>query len=810
MSKGLDVKIQDMPLVPLRDLVVFPHMVTPLLVGRPKSMAAVEHAMLGDKLIAVVTQKTSDKEDPSLGDLFEIGTVAQILQIMRLPEGALKILVQGMHRARIQDFRWQDNHFRAQIETLHDTTEVNVEMLALMRAIQSLFEQYTRLNTRVPGELITTIAQVDQPDRLADLLAANIFVKQEIKQELLSELSGIRRLRRLGEILNSEIEILKIEKKISDQVRKQIETSQKNYYLIEQMKAIEKELGKEAGLFSEVAEMQERVKKANLPKEVHAKVLKEMERLARMMPYSPEAAVCRNYLDTLLELPWHQRTKDRLDITHAQKILDEDHYGLKEPKERILEYLAVRKLAGKQMKGPVLCLTGPPGVGKTSLAKSIARALNRKFVRVSLGGVRDEAEIRGHRRTYVGALPGRILSSLRKAGSRNPVFLLDEIDKLSRDFHGDPSAALLEVLDPEQNHAFNDHFVEVDFDLSEIFFITTANVKDSIHPTLRDRMEIIEISSYTEWEKLHIAKDFLIPKEIQANGLKNLAVQFTQGAIMGLIRGYTREAGLRHAQREIGKVCRKIAKESLLVKPGKKISVTEAQLTAYLGKPKFNLKDREEEFIEGIATGLAWTEVGGDILRIEATSMDGRGNLILTGQLGDVMRESAQAAWSFIRSRAGQFGLDARLFRKMDIHVHIPEGAIPKDGPSAGITLASAIYSLLTKQRIRKDLAMTGEITLRGRVLRVGGIKEKIIAAHREGIRTVLLPEPNEVDLEEVPESVRKELEFIFVRNVDDILAILNKGIKTSHADVAAPAGDGHTMPFAPESAGISQPVSGH
>ncbi len=804
------VKNQPIPVVPLRDVVVFPHMVTPLLVGRPKSMAAAERAMLQDKIVVLATQKTAEKESPQLSDLFEIGTLAQILQIMRLPEGSLKILVQGLHRVRIREFRWQEDHFSAEVQTLRDNVEKTVEVVALMRATQSLFEQYTKLNPRVPSELIQTVSQADTMDKLSDLLAANVLLKQEVKQELLMEPSSLKRLQRLGEILNSEIEILKIEKKISDQVRKQIETSQKNFYLLEQMKAIEKELGKEAGVIGETAELQRRIKKAQMPKEAQEKALKELERLSRMMPYTPEAAVCRNYIDILIDLPWKTRTKDRMNLENAKRILDEDHYGLAEPKERILEYLAVKKLAGKDMKGPVLCFSGPPGVGKTSLAKSIARALGRKFVRVSLGGVRDEAEIRGHRRTYVGALPGRILSSMRKAGVNNPVFLLDEVDKLSRDFHGDPSAALLEVLDPEQNHAFNDHFVEVDFDLSEVLFITTANVKDAIHPTLRDRMEIIEISSYTEWEKLRIAMDFLIPKELKANGLKSVPVQFAEDAILALLRGYTREAGLRNAQREIGKICRKIAKESLMKKQGaKKIILAEKDLKSYLGKPRFNLADREEELIEGVATGLAWTEAGGDILRIEATTMDGRGNLILTGQLGDVMRESAQAAWSFIRSRAKHYGLDSAFYRRMDLHVHVPEGAIPKDGPSAGVALAAAIYSLLTKKRIRKDLAMTGEITLRGRVLRVGGIKEKIIAAHREGIRTVLLPAENEVDLEDVPESVRNELQFVFVRRMDEILGLLAQDAGKTPTDIARVLAE-HPIKFPTGQSGISFPSIEH
>ncbi len=786
----MTLKYQYLPLVPLRDVVVFPHMVIPLLVGRPKSMAAVDRAMAQDKLVVLATQKTADKESPELSDLFSVGILAQIMQIMKQPEGSLKILVQGLNRVHIKEFKWTDNHINAGVVISRDPVEKTVEIVALMRSIQSLFEQYARLNTRVPSELTQTVSQTDQPDKLSDILAAHVLVKQDVRQELLLEVSSVKRLTRLGEILNSEIEILKIEKKISDQVRKQIETSQKNFYLLEQMKAIEKELGKDAGAGSEMAELKARIKKARMPKDAQEKVLKELERLSRMMPYTPEAAVCRNYIDTLVDLPWHQRTADRLDLDHVQKILDEDHHGLKDPKERIVEYLAVKKLAGSQMKGPVLCFVGPPGVGKTSLAKSIAKALGRKFVRVSLGGVRDEAEIRGHRRTYVGSLPGRILSSLRKVGTKNPVFLLDEVDKLSRDFHGDPSAALLEVLDPEQNHAFNDHFAEVDFDLSEVFFITTANVKDTIHPTLRDRMEIIEISSYTEWEKLQIAKNFLIPKELAANGLKNAGVEFEDEAILALVRGYTREAGLRNAQREIAKICRKIAKATCLKKASRNIVVREEDLKPYLGKPKYNLQDPEEDLIEGVATGLAWTEAGGDILRIEATTMDGRGNLILTGQLGQVMQESAQAAWSFIRSRAKHFGLDPRFYRRMDLHVHVPEGAIPKDGPSAGVAIASAIFSLLTKQRIRKDLAMTGEITLRGRVLRVGGIKEKVIAAHREGIRIVILPLENEADLEDVPESVRKEMQFVFVRRVDEIFLILSPGKEKNPANISSQEGD--------------------
>jgi len=758
----------ELPLLPLRDIVVFPSMIVPLFVGRPKSVAALESVMQGDKELILVTQRSVDCDDPGQEDLYKIGVRAFVHQLLKLPDGSVKVLVEGKSRLRMHLVETIDNTLFGSAEELCEPQVAGAEIEALIRHLQDRFESYVRLNRKIPQETLVSLLNLNDPGRLADNIAIHASFKVSDKQRILAILNPEKRLTALSHILNTEMEILELEQKIRGEVRRQMEKSQKEYYLNEQIKAIQKELGRDGENPEEIAELKRKIQTARMPQEAAEKAKQEVSRLKAMATMSPEASVVRNYLDWLVALPWSKRTKDRIDIVLAERILNEDHYGLKKPKERILEFLAVRQLV-KKSKGPILCFVGPPGVGKTSLGRSIARSLGRKFVRMSLGGVRDEAEIRGHRRTYIGALPGRIVQNIRKIGSRNPVFLLDEVDKMSVDFRGDPSAALLEVLDPELNHTFVDHYLEVEFDLSEVMFITTANILDPIPPALRDRMEVIEIPSYTEPEKFEIARSFLIPKQMKHHGLKRSYVRFEDGAILEVIRNYTREAGVRNLEREIGSICRKVARDIVSKKIKGCKRLTGKAIGKYLGIPKYRRPEYENGGV-GIATGLAWTEVGGEVLRTEATLMEGKGELMLTGQLGKVMQESAKAALTFARSRARNLHLDRDFHKRFDIHVHIPEGAIPKDGPSAGITIATAIISALTGQPVTNDMAMTGEITLRGQVLPVGGIKEKILAAHRSKLHRVLLPKENEKDLEDIPPEVLQEMDIQFVISMDEVL----------------------------------------
>ena len=770
MKKEHQIK-ESLPLLPLRDMVVFPFMVVPLVVGREKSIAAVEEALSKDKTILLCAQKSVKVEEPSLDDVYQLGTVGQIIQSVKLPDGSYKLLVEGIYRARVKKFLPVKEYINAEIEYASVPVEKTMEVEAQVRSLVNQFEEYVKLNQRVPTEAFATIANIPDPDQMADTVASYLTMRVAERQAILEIIDPVERIKRLTEVLNSEIGILQIEKKISSTVRKQIEKAQKEYFLQEQLKAIEKELGQKDDYKNELDDLKEKVKQAKMSKEAQEIALREVEKLSRMYPTSPEATVSRNYIDWLVALPWSVRTDDNLDIKNAEKILNEDHYGLEKPKERILEYLAVRKLV-KSMKGQILCFVGPPGVGKTSLAKSIARAIGRNFVRVSLGGVRDEAEIRGHRRTYIGSLPGRVIQSIRKAKSKNPVFLLDEVDKMSTDFRGDPAAAMLEVLDPEQNSTFSDHYLEVEFDLSDVMFITTANFQDNIPIPLQDRMEMIKLSGYTEYEKVKIAQGFLIPKQIKLHGLKEEHIKFTADSILRVVRRYTREAGVRNLEREIARVCRRIARDVVRKEKDLKLRLTGARIEKYLGPVQFSEPKKEERNEVGVATGLAWTEAGGDIISIETTLMTGKGKLTLTGKLGEVMQESAQAALSFIRSRAREFGIDDNFYKKLDIHIHIPEGAIPKDGPSAGITMATALISSLTKCPVKKDVAMTGEITLRGKVLPIGGLKSKMLAAHMVGIKTVIIPKENEKDLVEIPKNILKDLKVMPVEYMDQVLDI--------------------------------------
>lgn len=757
------------PLLPLKDLVVFPQMVVPLIVGREKSIKSIETAILKDNLILVSSQKSYDEDNPGPDDIYGVGTLAKVIQILKMPDGTLKILIEGLERHKLVSYIDDENYFQVKTTPIKPTYKVDVNMQALMRSVSNLFENYINLNPRIPVEIAPTVAEEENPENLLDQIAAHLMVKISEKQQLLEIVSTKQRLQKTAEILTSEIDILKIERDISGKVRKQIEKTQKNFYLNEQLKAIEHELGKEDYFSEELRDLHKRVKKAKMSKAANEKALEEVEKLERMMPSSPEATVVRNYVDWLIDLPWAKASRDNLNIENAHKILDTDHYGLKEPKERILEYLSVKKLT-KKMKGPILCLVGPPGVGKTSLARSVARAMGRKFVKMSLGGVRDEAEIRGHRRTYIGSQPGRIMQFLKRAKSKNPVFLLDEVDKMTVDFRGDPSSALLEVLDPEQNSEFSDHYIEVPFDLSDVFFITTANLQYSIHPTLLDRMEVIRIPGYTEWEKLVISKQYLVPKQLKANGLKASNISFSREARMQIIRKYTREAGLRNLEREISKICRKVAKKMASGKSNKKFNIGINNLETYLGPPKYRDLKPDTDLSPGVAHGLAWTEVGGEVLNIETLVMSGKGKLVLTGQLGDVMQESAQAALSYIRANEKNFGLNSSFFKNHDIHLHVPEGQTPKDGPSAGAAILMSILSAITGTPLKNDIVMTGEITLRGNILPVGGIKEKALAGHRYGIKKIIIPSDNQSDLNDIPEKIRKECEFICVDKVDDVV----------------------------------------
>ncbi len=757
-----------LPALPLKGTVVLPSMVVPLGVGRPKSLAALEGALTSDRVILLVAQKKDDEENPEPDGLYDVGTVCRILQVGKQADGTVQVVVEGAVRGHVVEFVQTAPFFQVRIRTRPDPTDKPLEVEALMRGVTSQFERYARLSRSIPPEAFMLVMSAEEPGRLGDLVAQHLQLRVEERQRALVA-APRERLEMLSGILTKEINILELERKIQNRVRKQMEKSQREYFLKEQMKAIQQELGEKDERTAEADEYRKKIEEANLPEKVKEKALEELGRLEKMPAMVAEAVVVRTYLDWILALPWSAHTDDRLDTKAARTILDEDHYGLDKAKDRVVEYLAVRKLA-PDSKAPILCFVGPPGTGKTSLGKSIARALGRKFVRVSLGGVRDEAEIRGHRRTYVGALPGRVIQGMRTAGSRNPVFMLDEIDKLGMDFRGDPSAALLEALDPEQNDQFSDHYLELPFNLREVMFITTANILDTIPPALRDRLEVIRFSGYIEDEKHHIATQFLIPKQLKENGLKPDQVTFTEDALRHVIRRYTREAGVRNLEREIGTICRKIARE---VAEGEITSfkVTTQNVHKFLGPTKFHYGTAEKEDEIGAATGLVYTEQGGDIITVEATFLHGEGKLSLTGQLGDVMKESAQAAFSYVRSRARRLGADEAFASRYDVHVHVPAGAVPKDGPSAGITMATAIASSLTSRPVRSDVAMTGEITLRGKVLPIGGVKEKVIAAHRAGIKTVILPKENEKDLFEIPANVRKKLRFVFVEHMDEVLS---------------------------------------
>ena len=758
------------PLLPLRGLLVFPAMVLHLDVGREKSIKALEKAMVNDNEILLSCQEKMQKEEPDTDDIFRVGTVARVRQMLKLPNGTIRVLVEGLYRARILRFVQTDPYFEVAYEEMPEEYEADAEIEALMRAVLEHFEHYSKLSKKITPETFASVMDVEEPGRLADVITSHLTLKIRDKQTILETVSVKERLMKLLDLLNNESEVLELERQIQQRVKKQIERSQKEYYLREQMKAIQKELGDKEGRMAEVEEIRQKMEQVGeLPEKVREKIEKELDRLEKMTPAAAEGTGIRTYLDWLLDLPWTKRTKDELDIRQAQVVLDEAHYGLEKAKERILEYLAVQKRVN-HLKGPILCLVGPPGVGKTSLARSVAEAMGRKFVRVSLGGVRDEAEIRGHRRTYVGAMPGRIIQGMKTAGTVNPVFLLDEIDKMSSDFRGDPAAAMLEVLDPEQNHQFSDHYIELPYDLSQVLFIATANNAYNIPRPLLDRMEILHLSGYTEDEKLHIAKRHLLPKQMKEHGLAEGQLVLDDDVILQVIRQYTREAGVRNLERQLATLCRKATKQLVTDESLETIEIRADNLKDYLGTPRYRYGLAEERDLVGAATGLAWTEAGGDTLIIEVSTFPGKGRLILTGKLGEVMKESAQAAFSYIRSRAAELKVDKDFTEKLDIHIHVPEGAIPKDGPSAGITMATALISALTGIPVSKDVGMTGEITLRGRVLPIGGLKEKMLAAHRAGLKRVLFPRENLKDVEEIPENVRKSLTLIPVEHMDQVL----------------------------------------
>ncbi len=761
------LELKRVPMMPVRDMVIFPQMMTPFIVGREASVRALEEALAGDKKIFLATQHDASVDDPKPEEIYTVGTLANIVQSVKLPDGNIKVLVEGVERAKVVQIATEEGFFRAALRLVPVKVETTPQLEQAVSKVTGLFEQYVKLSQSLNYDTMIAAARVDDPSKLSDTIAANLQLPVEEKQELLENFEPLERLTRVGEILEIEIDKLNVDRNINTRVKRQMERAQKEYYLNEKMKAIQKELGR--GEKSEIDELKKKIDAAGMSKDVHEKAIQELKRLEMMPPMSAESTVSRNYLDWLLAVPWKKKSKEIRDISVAERILEEDHFGLEKIKERILEYLAVRQLV-KNPRGSILCFVGPPGVGKTSLAMSIGRATGRKFVRVSLGGVRDEAEIRGHRRTYIGALPGQIIQMMKKAGTINPVFVLDEVDKMSMDFRGDPSAALMEVLDPELNHAFTDHYLDVEYDLSKVMFICTANVLHTIPQPLQDRMEILRLPGYTEIEKLQIAKRFLVNKQLEAAGLSPANLTFTDEAITHIIRHYTHEAGVRNLERESANIGRKVSRK--VVKEGKqvKIEITPANISDFLGVIKYREIWAEKHNEVGLATGLAWTEVGGQVLGTEATLMEGKGRLTLTGKLGDVMQESAQAAMSYVRSRTGNFGLPKDFYRHLDIHVHVPEGAIPKDGPSAGITIATAIVSALTKTPVRCDVAMTGEITLRGKVLPIGGVKEKLLAAHRMGLRTVILPKDNEKDLAEIPPEVQASVVIKFVEMMDEVL----------------------------------------
>ena len=771
------IKKQVLPLLPLRGLTVFPYMILHFDVGRVKSIKALEEAMINNQLIFLVTQKDARDDLPGTDDIYTIGTISRVKQLLKLPGDTIRVLVEGISRAEVCEFTQIEPFFMAEVEEkiYVEQDENKAEIEALKRRVLSIFEEYSKLNNRISPETVLSVMNIEDPEQLADIITSNLILKVEQKQEILNEFQPRLRLEKLLETLIREIDIMQIERDINIKVRKQIDKTQKEYYLREQLKAIQNELGDKEGITGEVEEYKRKLAEGNFGEEVEKKVLKELDRLLKMPSGSAEGSVIRTYLDWILDLPWNKKTEEIIDLNRSQEILDEDHYGLEKVKERVIEYIAIRKLKN-DLKGPILCLAGPPGVGKTSIAKSIARALNRNYVRMSLGGVRDEAEIRGHRRTHVCAMPGRIISALKQAGSKNPLILLDEIDKMSSDFRGDPASAMLEVLDSEQNFAFRDHYLELPFDLSDVLFITTANNLDTVPRPLLDRMEVIPISSYTEEEKVNIAIKYLFPKQIKEHGFKKSNLIVDEKTVRELINCYTREAGVRGLERQIASICRKVAKKLVSTKQ-KTVKVTTTTLEKYLGAKKYKYDKANEKDEIGVATGLAWTPVGGDTLSIEITLMDGNGKLELTGQLGDVMKESARAAMSYIRSRAELFGIEKDFHSKYDIHIHVPEGAIPKDGPSAGITLATAMVSALTDTPVRRNVAMTGEITLRGRVLPIGGLKEKVLAAHRAGIDTIIIPADNKKDLDDIPDNVRKKIKFVIAEKMETVLdaALINK-----------------------------------
>jgi ATP-dependent Lon protease len=762
---------ETLPIVPLRDVVVFPHMMMPFVIGRPSSTRALEHALAKDKKIFLAAQHDASIDDPRPEDIYTMGCVANVVQSLKLPDGNIKVLVEGLDRARAVEWKEDKGFYRVVVKVLPKHKDLTGDVEGTMTRVVSLFEQYVKLSNNLHYDAMIAAVRVDDPGKLADTIAAHLLVGVDEKQNLLEIVSPLERLNRIASILEAEVDKLQVDRRIQSRVKKQMEKAQKEYYLNEKMKAIQKELGRKDDKGNEVDELKKKIEQSRMPKDVEEKAVQELKRLEAMPPMSAEATVSRNYLDWLIAVPWHKKTKESRDLKRAEEILNEDHYGLEKIKDRILEFLAVRALV-KKPKATILTFAGPPGVGKTSLAKSIARAMNRKFVRLSLGGVRDEAEIRGHRRTYIGAFPGQIIQMMKKAGTQNPVFLLDEVDKMSMDFRGDPSAALLEVLDPEQNGTFLDHYLDVEYDLSNVMFICTANVLHTIPQALRDRMEVLQLAGYTELEKVEIAKKFLVPKAVEGAGLTAANIQFTDEAIQTIIQRYTREAGVRNLEREISSVCRKVARKVVVEGTAFGEEITAAKVTEYLGVPRYRSTEAEESNEIGIATGLAWTEVGGEILVTEATLMPGKGTLMLTGKLGDVMQESARAAMSWVRSKAEEFGLAKDFNRKHDVHIHVPEGAIPKDGPSAGITIATALVSTLARVPTRREVAMTGEITLRGKVLPIGGVKEKVLAAHRAGMKTIILPKDNEKDLADIPKSVMDVLEIHMVREMDEVLRI--------------------------------------
>ena len=759
---------ETLAMVPLRDVVIFPYMMMPFVIGRASSVRALEYSLAHDRRIFLAAQHDASTDDPQASNIYIVGTISNIVQSVKLPDGNIKVLVEGLDRGRTIECQDEEGFFKIVAKTIPKVSETSPELESLMSKVVSLFEQYVKLANTVQAEVKNAAVQVDDAGKLADTIASHLILPVDEKQNLLETWNPLERLTRIGGVLEHEVDKLQVERRLQGRVRKQMDRAQKEYYLNEKMKAIQNELGRKDEKTDEIDELRKKLVEAKMSKEAEEKALQELKRLEAMPPMSAEATVSRNYLDWMLAVPWHKRTRESRDLQRAERILDEDHYGLEKVKERVLEFLAVRQLVRKQ-KGPILCFVGPPGVGKTSLAKSIARATNRKFVRLSLGGVRDEAEVRGHRRTYIGAFPGQIIQMMKKAGTVNPLLLLDEVDKMSMDFRGDPSAALLEVLDPEQNHCFQDHYLDVEYDLSNAMFIATANVLHTMPPALQDRLEVLRLPGYTEEEKAAIATRFLVPKQVESNGLKNKAVTFQADAVKEVLTRYTREAGVRNLEREIASICRKIARK--LVKDGidSRIDVTQESIADYLGIPKFRPRKSEGKSEVGTATGLAWTEVGGELLVTEASLMYGKGGLTLTGKLGDVMQESAQTAVSFIRSRAEELGIAKDFNRRIDVHIHVPEGAIPKDGPSAGITMCTALVSALTNISVRNDVAMTGEITLRGKILPIGGVKEKLLAAHRAGINNIILPRDNEKDLADIPENVLSQLTVKMVESMDEV-----------------------------------------